>query len=157
MSTAELIDQLEAASGPNRWLDAKIDAMFRIGSTKMRGDCSGYDWAWDNFPTWAHHKQARGMCGVQHADGSLGMIWDSPEFTGSFDAALLLWDKALGRTVGNLRFATNIRLKANGETHVQIFSSREQRGHDPMFTHRHPAIAFCAAILRAKHALEVSA
>lgn len=155
MSIVKLISELEASTGPNRWLDAKIDALFRIGTEKMRG--GGYEWAWKNFPTWAHHTHARGMCGVQHQNGDLGLIWDSEPFTGSVDAALALMDKAMGRTAGNFRFATNVRLKANGETHVQIFSHERQRGLDPAANHRHPAIALCIATLKAKQAQEVVA
>lgn len=92
MTIEELISLLEAAEGPDRWLDAKLDAALRIGPEKMQ---RGYEWAWENFPTWAHHKQARGMCGVQHDNGDLGLIWDSPEFTASVDAAIALAEKVL--------------------------------------------------------------
>lgn len=95
MTIEELIERLEKAEGPDRWVDARIDAMFRIGSAKMQGDGTGYDWAWDNFPVWAHHKQARGRCGVQHDNGDLGLIWDSMAFTSSIDAAVALAEKVL--------------------------------------------------------------
>ena len=93
LRVSDLIDLLERATGPDRWLDAKIDAALRIGSDKMRG--VGYEWAWDNFPVWSHHKQARGMCGVQHNNGDLGLIWDSPAFTASVDAAMVLANRVL--------------------------------------------------------------
>lgn len=88
MTISEIIEALENAEGPSRWLDAKIDAVLRVGTIKMRQ--GGYEWAWDNFPIWAHHKEARGMCGVQHGNGGLGLIWDSMEFTASIDAAFSL-------------------------------------------------------------------
>lgn len=88
-----LINLLAAAPGPCRWLDAKIDAALRIGAKKMRD--GGYAWAWDNFPTWAAHEQAHGMCGVQQDDGIFGLIWDSAEFTASTDAAIMLARVAL--------------------------------------------------------------
>ncbi|SCB30737.1 hypothetical protein [Rhizobium lusitanum] len=84
----ELIAALEKATGPDRWLDAKIDAALRVGTVKMRS--GGFEWAWANFPTWGHHKQARGMCGVQHTNGDLGLIWGSLPFTDSIDAAVSL-------------------------------------------------------------------
>lgn len=93
MRISEIIEALEKAHEPNRWLDAKIDAVLRVGTHKMRS--GGYEWAWDNFPVWAHHKQARGMCGVLHTNGDLGLIWDSLEFTSSLDVAFMLVDRAL--------------------------------------------------------------
>jgi hypothetical protein len=87
MSISYLIERLESCDGPDRWLDARLDAQFRIGSMKMREP--GYDWAWANFPTWAHHKHASGMCGVQHDNGDLGLIWDSLRFTASIDTAVM--------------------------------------------------------------------
>ncbi len=90
-----LIEKLEKAEGPDRWLDAKIDAALRIGSIKMQGDGSGYDWAWEKFPVWAHHTQARGMCGVRHESGDLGLVWDSQPFTSSIDAAVSLAERVL--------------------------------------------------------------
>ena len=92
---AEIIEALEKATGPDRWLDAKIDAALRIGSEKMQREREGFGWAWKNFPVWAHHKQARGMCGVQHSNGDLGLIWDSVPFTASMDAALALCEHIL--------------------------------------------------------------
>lgn len=93
MTIEDLIGQLELAHEPNRWLDAKLDAMFRIGTEKMRA--GGYEWAWSNFPIWAHHKQAMGMCGCQHDNGDLGLIWNSEPFTASLDGAVLLVERAL--------------------------------------------------------------
>lgn len=90
-----LINMLAAAPGPCRWLDAKIDAALRIGAEKMYGNPSGYDWAWANFPTWSHHKNQRGMCGLQHDNGDLGLIWESLPFTASLDAARTLVRNAL--------------------------------------------------------------
>lgn len=90
MTLSEIIEALEKAIGPDRWLDAKIDAALRIGSEKMQRERNGFEWAWKNFPVWAHHKQARGMCGVQHLNGDLGLIWESMAFTASIDATLTL-------------------------------------------------------------------
>ncbi len=157
MMIAELISQLEAANGPDRWADAKIDALFRVGSAKMRSNSEGYAWAWKNFPVWAHHKQAAGMCGLLQNDGELSMVWDSPAFTASLDEALGLSDRVLGKTPGNLRYIHDIRIKANGNTFVQIFTHPRDRGSDPRGEHRYPAIALCIAILKAKQALEVQA
>jgi hypothetical protein len=97
----ELIAALESATGPSRWLDAKIDAAMRVGTVKMQS--GGYEWAWNNFPVWAHHKQAQGMCGVQHSNGDLGLIWDSLPFTSSIDAAVALVERVLpGWRIENL-------------------------------------------------------
>ena len=85
---AEIIELLEKSTGPSRWLDARIDAALRIGTEKMRA--GGYEWAWDNFPVWARHMQAAGMCGVMHTNGDLGLIWDSERFTASIDCAVAL-------------------------------------------------------------------
>lgn len=77
-----------------------------------------------------------------------------PKYMSSIDAALELFDRVLPETAGNLRLATNIRLKANGETHVQIFSHPKKPGLDPSATHRHPAIALCTAILKAAREIQ---
>lgn len=90
---AEIIERLEDTDGPDRWLDARIDAALRIGSLKMQGQ--GYNWAWDNFPNWRHHLNAAGMCGVMHENGDLGLIWDSQPFTASIDAAIALVERVL--------------------------------------------------------------
>jgi len=89
----EIIDRLGKATGPDRWLDARIDAALRIGTEKMRG--TGYEWAWNNFPVWRHHLSAAGMCGVLHDNGDLGLIWDSEKFTASIDAAIALVERTL--------------------------------------------------------------
>ncbi|NOV17870.1 hypothetical protein E5S70_17605 [Ensifer adhaerens] len=162
MSIDELIERLENAEGPNRWLDAKIDAAFRIGTKKMRGQ--GYEWAWKNFPTWAHHKQQRGMCGVQHANGDLGLVWDSMEFTSSIDAALLLLQTAFPGWGGLFSFGSgeNIHRADIWSERRGTQSSEDEEGNplvgeDADGEHASPAIALCIAILKAKQAQEVSA
>lgn len=144
MTIKSLIGLLREAKGPDRWFDAKIDAALRIGSEKMRG--GGYEWAWDNFPTWAHHKQARGMCGVQHSNGDLGLIWDSPEFTASVDAAIALAERVLP---GCWYLLGKGKIRATEPLYgAQIMFG----GDDVLGEGEHdfsPAIAICLAILRA--------
>ena len=150
---AKLIEQLDTAAEPSRWIDAKIDAVFRIGALKMQGDGQGYEWAWSNFPQWAAHKQARGMCGVQHDNGDLGLIWDSMQFTASLDAALVLFNASMpGWTIAR------ISQDDRKEWHVELrkgfltsYSTVQLSGA------KTPAIALCIAILKAKQAQEVSA
>lgn len=159
MSITELISELEAADGPNRWLDAKIDALFRVGTEKMRGQ--GYEWAWKNFPTWAHHKQARGMCGVQHDSGDLGLVWDSEQFTDSVDISLRLLGSVLpGWYVENLCQWEATVLRERGEWMCDLVApqkSGEGRVHSKCPHAPTPAIALCIAILKAKQAQEVVA
>lgn len=93
MSIEYLLERLDSCNGPDRWVDARLDAHFRIGTTKMREP--GYDWAWKNFPVWAHHEHAAGMCGVLHGNGDLGLIWDSLHFTASIDTAVLFCNRVL--------------------------------------------------------------
>lgn len=153
----ELIELLELTTGPDRWLDAKIDAAFRIGSEKMRG--VGYEWAWDNFPVWAHHKQARGMCGVQHNNGDLGLIWDSPAFTASVDAALMLAERVLPGWI--VQFQTMPKCLRAGvpapvagasvfpdDVSMQQLEAALGDG-DAVEIHSYPAIAIVLAILKA--------
>ncbi len=139
-----LIEKLEKAEGPDRWLDAKIDAALRIGSIKMQGDGSGYDWAWEKFPVWAHHTQARGMCGVRHESGDLGLVWDSQPFTSSIDAAAEQLKQLLnGQNVGcrgllasqSRPTSVKTRIVAHQQQVVRI--DREARdGLDPRMTRR---------------------
>ncbi|CAH1657459.1 hypothetical protein CHELA1G11_13048 [Hyphomicrobiales bacterium] len=87
-----VLADLEKASGADRELDARIDAVLRAGKASMRDSSP---WAWLNFPTWRHHDQAAGMCGVVHDDGSFGMVWDSEPFTSSLDATIALVERVL--------------------------------------------------------------
>lgn len=142
MTIAEIIERLEKATGPDRWIDAKIDAAFRVGSKKMQGD-PGFDWAWKNFPVWAHHKQARGMCGVQHENGDLGLIWDSERFTGSLDAAVALCERVLPGSeleLTNLYGVARVTIHNAGDTGP--FYGADQCNNMP--------VALCIAILKAK-------
>ncbi|NTG00085.1 hypothetical protein G6L30_08120 [Agrobacterium rhizogenes] len=149
MTIEALIDALQKAQEPNRWLDAKIDAAMRVGTIKMHK--GGFEWAWDNFPVWAHHAQARGMCGVQHSNGDLGLIWDSLPFTDSVDAALALLDHALPGWFWRV---------GHGSVEDWAHINRVHPDHCDKKDEAHgigasPAIALCIAILKAKQALEV--
>lgn len=79
-----------------------------------------------------------------------------PNYSASVDAALRLFDNVIPKTAGNLRVVTDIRLKANGMTFVQIFSHSEHRGHDPRGEHRYPAMALCIAIAKARRDMEAA-
>jgi len=150
ISIGELIDQLEKAAGPDRWLDARLDAAFRVGAEKMRN--GSYQWAWDNFPVWAPHKQRRGACGLQHTEGELGMIWDSLEFTASVDAAIALCERVLpgrGRSMSKGRTRPDEPLYG-----CQIYASDYAPGEDDLVVlseaeHEVEAICLCIAILKA--------
>lgn len=87
-----VLADLEKASGADRSLDARIDAVLRAGTPKLRREAP---WVWGNFPTWGTHEGAPGMCGVKHTDGSLGLIWDSECFTSSLDATIALVGRVL--------------------------------------------------------------
>ncbi|NTG00050.1 hypothetical protein G6L30_07940 [Agrobacterium rhizogenes] len=151
----ELIDALEKATGPDRWLDAKIDAALRVGTVKMRG--GGYEWAWSNFPVWAHHKQHQGMCGVQHANGDLGMIWDSLPFTSSIDATVALVERMLPEWAWYIENIKDIPSRpVISQADIWIPGIRTQ--HSPVervrVSHNAPAIALVIATLRALQAKE---
>lgn len=89
----DLIERLQDAEGPDRDIDAELDAMLRIGTAKMPA------WTWANFPTWRAAKL--GMVEVVHDSGAGGMWWDSLPFTRSVEAATILTERMLpewGRT-----------------------------------------------------------
>lgn len=162
MNIAEIINELEAATGSNRWIDARIDALFRVGTVKMRQP--SYEWAWKNFPTWAAHKQARGMCGVQHGHGDLGLVWDSLEFTASMDAALLLLQVAFPGWGGLFSFGSgesihcaDIWSERRGTQTSEDEEIDQLVGEDAHGEHATAAVALCIAILEAKQAQEVAA
>ena len=162
MNIAEIITQLEESTGPNRWIDARIDALFRCGTVKMRQP--GYEWAWKNFPTWAAHKQARGMCGVQHSHGDLGLVWDSLEFTGSMGAALLLlqialpgWGGIFSLGSGESIHRADIWSERRGTQTSEDEEGEPLVGEDADGEHATAAIALCIAILKAKQAQEAQA
>jgi hypothetical protein len=137
----ELIAALEKATGPDRWLDAKIDAALRVGTVKMRG--GGYEWAWSNFPVWAHHKQHQGMCGVQHANGDLGLVWDSDPFTSSIDAAVALVGRVLPGWVWGISALGDVLLYERDDSPAAYRTKIK-------LDHPVPAIALCLATLRSK-------
>lgn len=156
MNIPEVITLLEKASGPDRWLDAKIDAVIRVGTIKMNK--GGYEWAWDNFPRWAHHSQARGMCGaVAFDNGDLGMVWDSLPFTESVDAALAVLDRALPGWFWRCGATT---LFPNGWAHVSRYDGSNCNFRDEAACAdgkaSTPAIALCIAVLKAKLMQEVN-
>lgn len=83
----ELIERLEKAAGPDRELDALIDARVRIGKTEDV-EWRKNRWLWDNFPVW--RARSDGRVEVVHDDGTGGVHWAPEHFTSSIDAALTL-------------------------------------------------------------------
>jgi hypothetical protein len=167
MTIEELIERLEKSEGPDRWVDARLDAIFRVGSKKMQEP--GYDWAWDNFPVWAHRKDIRGQCGVQHDDGNLGMVWDSLPFTASIDAAVELCNRVLPGWAW--RVATccvsddawvfpDFNSPEHGERLKREINQELDWADLTDVDLRPPgrqAIALCIAVLKAKQAMEAAA
>ena len=84
---AELLERLEKAEGPDRELDAEIDATLRVGKPNHQA------WVKENFPTW--RARPDGLCECVHQDGSGGVNWQSDPFTASVDAALALVEQKL--------------------------------------------------------------
>jgi hypothetical protein len=87
MELDELIEKLKKAGGPDRALDAAIDATLRIGKPNHQ------TWVRDNFPTW--RGRPGGRCEVVHSCGDGGVHWESEPFTASVDAALALLERVL--------------------------------------------------------------
>lgn len=80
-----LLKRVQAATGPDRELDADMDEALRIGLPHLPA------WAWQNFPQWKNISGGRVCC--LHRDGSHGLNWSSLEFTASIDAALALVER----------------------------------------------------------------
>jgi len=91
MELDTLIDRVRGLDGPDREVDALVDATLRIGGKGMREKAP---WAWKNFPVW-HPSKQRGMCEVAHSDGTGGLCWSSHPFTSSIDAVVALIEREL--------------------------------------------------------------
>lgn len=76
----QLRDKLLSGDMSPRRLDAEIDAVLRIGTTRMRKEAQ---WAYNNFPNWSAKESKPGVC--QTDEG--GIWWESDRFTTSLDAA----------------------------------------------------------------------
>lgn len=83
-----LVDRIEAATGPDREVDAAIAAALRIGTE--------HAWAW-NFPAWEGRADGR----VYLEQG--GPSFAAPAYTASIDAAMTLVPKDVRWTICNYR------------------------------------------------------
>lgn len=131
-----LIAKLEAASGPDRELDAEIAATFHYVSNMP-------DWVNDWSGRWEAVKSGRVY--LIEDSGNRGPNFISDSFTDSIDAAVALaervlpgweWHRLLGREMEVYRPGSG------ADEEEQFFSSY----------HPSPAIAIVIAILRAKQA-----
>lgn len=75
----DLLHRARAASGPDRQIDAAVDACLRVGRANLP------KWIWKNFPVWK--VTDIGRVAVVHDGGATGAHWDSSSFTGSLDQA----------------------------------------------------------------------
>jgi hypothetical protein len=144
-----LIERLSNATGPDRDLDAAIDAALRVGNDKLP------PWAWKNFPRWAPGPTT-GRCMVLHDNGNGGIHWESRQFTSSIDAALTLnpyksdegwWgvDQMASPTSPMRHFGGR-----DGLFKATVSPWDTSRSKASMAWHDVPAIALCIAALRAR-------
>ncbi|WP_416355541.1 hypothetical protein ACLNGM_14980 [Aureimonas phyllosphaerae] len=82
----DIIDRLDDATGPDREIDAAIDATLRVGKDSLP------TWAHERFPVWRATKL--GMVEAVTSEGR-GPSWDSLRFTGSIEAATVLAERML--------------------------------------------------------------
>lgn len=158
-----LIARLEAATRPDRELDAEIMFdMFAspVGQHQADGGPIGYI-RLDDQPSWnlgirfpgkdrewfsSTRKQIKGETLIIERDGAYVLMNSIrvEEFTKSIDAAVALAERVLPGTVAN------IRVNGSSGAHAQVFTHPARRGLDPKARHANPAIALVIAILRAK-------
>lgn len=120
----ELATRCEAATGPDRELDAVIAATLRVGTE--------YGWA-DSYPAWKGRDDGR----VYLCKG--GPSFPSPNYTASLDAAMTLVPEGFQFGAGS-RDASNRAWAWCGTDHEKAKIANAGS----------PALAFCAAALRAR-------
>jgi hypothetical protein len=142
----ELAERCEAATGPDRELDALIDVSCRVGLPTMP------EWVWRNFPNnWRARPDNR--VEVFNKDGLGGIHWEPQKFTASLDVVLTLvpegWFWRAGRTSAFQAWAgVNRTHPDHCDKNDEFFARREYW--EPMWT---PVLALASAALRARAAL----
>lgn len=152
----ELAERCEKATGPERILDAHIDAICRIGAEKKLPD-----WAWRNFSHWRPRDDGR--VEVVSLDGTGGLHWEPRRFTSSIDAALTLLPENICwpslAVYENGLFGAHCKLYGPstkwmsdsivwGEAHVKPMKSARYTDATELWP-----LAICAAALRARAAV----
>ncbi len=135
----ELADRCERVTGPDRKLDAEVAAALQLGF---------------NLPDWALRWTAEwkptfgGRVVLMHDDGTLGPYFSSAKFTASLDDAMILvpegWEWGVGRK------------DATGKPWAWVGLPLPKKvDWEPMLPANAatPALALCAASLRARAAL----
>jgi hypothetical protein len=95
----DLITRLEAASGPDRALDAEIAATLKISTANAPSWVINWKGLWAPAP-----KVNSGAVAIWNDGGELAVWWNAPRYTASLDAATTLlhpdhwWLLGKGRT-----------------------------------------------------------
>lgn len=138
-----LIEKLRGLKGPDREVDAEIDAALRIGTQGGRDGCP---WLWANFPTWRKANLRPGWVEAVHSNGTGGPMWAAEPITASLDLVVDLierdgaWDWSIHRD--------------NGEAIAGVQPASED-GCDCAGAHAPtPALALLIAFLEAKMEME---
>lgn len=127
----ELIAQIEAASGPDRELDAQMSAACRVGAAR-------WEWA-NNYPEWLARPDGR----VELEKN--GPSFAAPALTGSIDAAMtLVPEECEWRLDSHYNLAGVFAYPVDPESGPYCV---EYAGESST-----PALALCAAALRARAA-----
>lgn len=83
----DLIARIEAATGPDRALDAEIACYLKI----VPDPAPGWLKRWSGpFAPISFRGSDPGQIAAMHSDGKSGVNWTSPRFTASLDAAITL-------------------------------------------------------------------
>jgi hypothetical protein len=141
IDTQELIARLEAATGPDRELDAEIAAVAKVNLPP------GCDWAF-KFPRWqADHSRHGRVNVIGNVNGNGDYIaahFIAPTYTASIDAALTLMPELWNYVIGS----PGIEETELDKWCVNIAMHPDDRG-DLTFAPT-PALAICIAALKAR-------
>ena len=144
-----LAERCEAASGPDRELDAEMCALLAYRSLGRPTP----EWV-EKWPKpWGFKPSGRVY--LQHTDGSEAVYWDADPLTASLDAALALLEEKLSQH----EWAVSSTRKGVVAEIVDKFWSADPLTPPPNGSFGEaaiPALALCAALLRAVAAQEHS-
>ena len=138
-----LVERLEAATGPDRELDAQISVVFRLLPKSM----ANVDWVHHNFPTWRFAQD--GKVYALHSNGSDGAWFLADKYTESIDTAITLVPEGMGAIIKSRPDYASADVGTYDARHMQFTSCgfSEEGGH---LRKPSPAIALCIAACKAK-------
>lgn len=132
MSIADLIERLEAATGPDGELDIDIYKLFGLGKISP-----------DTVMEYKLDHDGEAMWRCRHAGQDWGGWWHAERYTASLDAAMTLVPE-------NHTFDICICPEMGSVARIYFGSARENSAGEPTGSGHTPAVSICIAALKAR-------